>query len=615
MDFFAAAFGAVDSTPSDWLERIRSEFGPGWSARVESHSAPGVVALYCPNRCGIHQHPESRVFVVGRARIDNRETLFPAQKRQSDLSAICHGYLRWGVDSPRRFVGDFATTVWDPRTRTLYCMRDALGVRPLYYSEAGDAIYVSSCVEPLLGAGVGRQADSTSVAAHLLDQAFLPGHSAFSAVRCVEPGCVLTWRQQRTNSFQYWSPAEHASSIRRSRDFRDEFIARLTTAVERRIPPNSEPAVALSGGLDSSAVACVAAAVQRRRSLDTYSVSARFQANRSCDEHEYQSHVVSQAATKHLEVFPEECSACPTTLQQDARDLASFDLMGGQWIIYQAARAAAARRVGVMLTGFDGDSVIGHGQSLVQDYANRLALNKLVGEIRTEAGIPWSRFVRHLARAIEPTSLRFVRRSVLLPFREPGIGLAGWVTRHAVYRNAQLATELASRGRARAYNGFHLAKHEHVRNLASQMRLWDLDLADRIGGVVGVDILHPFYDRELVEFCLGVPPEHLRHKGVNRHYARIALKGLVPDNVLGRRTKINFGPFVRWMYLQRLSCAFDELYVSTNLQPVVHMRRLRRVHRTVVNNPDGTPPSVVALLWRLACLSAWQSAYRSRIQP
>jgi asparagine synthase (glutamine-hydrolysing) len=83
---------------------------------------------------------DDRLVLVADARIDNRAELgtalgiSPREATQvSDAAFILAAYQAWESDAPRRLIGDFAFALWDQRHRRLFCARDGMGLRVLYY--------------------------------------------------------------------------------------------------------------------------------------------------------------------------------------------------------------------------------------------------------------------------------------------------------------------------------------------------------------------------------------------------------------------------------------------------------------------------------------------------
>ncbi len=202
------------------------------------------------------------------ARLDNREELIgglglddrpPGEITDSQL--ILAAYERWGEDCPKHLVGDFAWVIWDGRQQTLFAARDHFGAKPFYYYFDQDRILVfASEIQAILAVpGVPRQLNEVMVADYLLprfdDQTitFYQGILRLPPAHCLRygPGGVKTW--------SYWSlDPSRELRCKSPQDYLEGFHHHFLEAVRPRLRSAFPVGAMLSGGLDSSAITCVA---------------------------------------------------------------------------------------------------------------------------------------------------------------------------------------------------------------------------------------------------------------------------------------------------------------------------------------------------------------------
>ena len=95
---------------------------------------------------------EGRFWIIGRARLDEREHLcrkLRASPTDTDALLCMRSYAQWGERSPEHLQGDFCFVIWDEDRQRLFCARDQLGVRPLFYAQAGNKWLVSDALEDI----------------------------------------------------------------------------------------------------------------------------------------------------------------------------------------------------------------------------------------------------------------------------------------------------------------------------------------------------------------------------------------------------------------------------------------------------------------------------------
>ena len=149
---------------------------------------------------GCQADARAGLVAVADARIDDRQGLCaglgisPAERGAlTDAALILRAFMRWGVDCPRHLLGDYAFAVWDRRKRTLFCARDHIGARPLYYAHENGQFAFASAVEAVLAiAGMPDALDETTVATHLGSTRCSDSRTFFRAVRKLPPGHTLT---------------------------------------------------------------------------------------------------------------------------------------------------------------------------------------------------------------------------------------------------------------------------------------------------------------------------------------------------------------------------------------------------------------------------------------
>jgi asparagine synthase (glutamine-hydrolysing) len=194
--------------------------------------------------------------------VELREELARAGHRfatRSDTEVIIHAYEEWGSDCVTRMNGQWAFALYDTRKRELFLSRDRFGIRPLYYSLAGDRFVFASEVKSLFcHPAVKRAIDLDG-----LDQIFtfwctIAPRTFFEGVCQLPPGCSLLLKQNELRVLRYFQIEARDPDPRDERELADELRSLLIDAVRLRLVRSDVPVGAyLSGGLDSTIVTAI----------------------------------------------------------------------------------------------------------------------------------------------------------------------------------------------------------------------------------------------------------------------------------------------------------------------------------------------------------------------
>jgi asparagine synthase (glutamine-hydrolysing) len=598
--------------------------------------------------------------LVADARIDNREELtallgLPRDTRSSDSEIIAAAYLRWGADCVHRLVGDFAFAIWSPRNRTLFCARDPMGVKPLYFVRAARTFVFASEIKALFTLPeIDAAIDAEQVALFLGWSQDDPARTIYRSVMRVPAGHTLLVSPQRFAVRRYWNP-ETAADVRFSTDaeyteaFRDRFEAAVSARLRSAYPIGST----LSGGLDSSSVVCASRFLRRESDTPLHTFSVVFpdlpaDELRLIDERAFVDAVLRDGGVQPHFIRGDELSP----LQDLARVLWHLDEPHSapnlylHWGIYEAASNSGVR---VLLDGFDGDTAVSHGFGRLTGLARAGDYDVLESEITSfsrQHGKPPERAVReyvlpHLGelarrgrftawyRTASIMAKRFriprrelVKRYGLRPLLPSSLGArTARVQDRPAHELLQPALARALRRHTRRGVAAELRRpvaserEAHLQGLLQPGYQQTLEIADRAAAAFGLETRYPFFDRRLIEFCLGLPDEQKFAGGWPRLLLRRAMEGILPPEIQWRTTKANLSP----NFYQRFravdvarSARIDEAALSPYLRPD-RLREMLARHRGETAGSDAKSEAVT--LFRATILAEWLGSLTSKIEP
>ncbi len=217
-------------------------------------SAAGHQPMLSPERdIGLVFNGAIYNFRALRAELEEKGYKF---KSQTDTEVLIYGYREWGIDQlVAKIQGMFAIGLWDERRKTLFLVRDRLGVKPLAFAVKDKEIAFASTVRALKTAGCGGDLDKQGIAEYLEFGFLTDENSIYKGIKKVAAGEIVEWYNGKIKRRKYWDlpPIATANSI--SFDEAVEETERLfLQAVEKRLQADVPIGALLSGGIDSSLV-------------------------------------------------------------------------------------------------------------------------------------------------------------------------------------------------------------------------------------------------------------------------------------------------------------------------------------------------------------------------
>lgn len=505
---------------------------PGWLLAAGGGPASGLRAT-------------TDLVIAADVRLDEPETLarsLSLPPDTDDATLLLRAYQRWGTDCVTRLDGDFAFALWDAREQRIFAARDRFGVRPLYY-HAGAGRFAAGTTAALLLAhpDVPRDRDEVRIAFHLEGIVEERERTFWQAIRRLPPAHALIADRDGVRRFRYWELAP-AGVLRLADDgeYAEAFRERFVAAVRRRLRGGGRVGSLLSGGLDSSSIACVARTLLGDEPLPTLSLV--FPSIPESDESGYIAAVHRQGGFTPRFVEGGALAplgSLPPILAAHGEPPFSINHYF-HWHLYAAA---AETGVQVLLEGTDGDTTLSHGTEFLPELVREGRWQEALDEVRGLAanfGVPAGRLLRTLV--IKPLLPPAVQRAwTWFRSRNWGGQLVHTLLRPEFARRIGLEERIAALDTG---NGHRSPWHEHCHALQSGWFPAVLELHDRATAAFGIEARYPFLDRGLVEFCVALPREQRLRRGWSRIVMRRGLDGILPPEIQWRPDKAYLGSAV-----------------------------------------------------------------------
>lgn len=468
-------------------------------------STQRFVTPECARASMPYRHEASGCVLVGDLYLTHRLGLIfelGVDENLADAELVVLAYLKWGPDFSLHLFGSFVGVIWDPRVQSLFLLMDHFGTKPCLYSyQEGQYFIFSNHMAPfrVLCPQLTR---NDHMFKHFALDSLPDEETCYIEVNKMRPATVMQVNLSGLSQTCYWELKQHRRKLpyRTRAEYYDAFKTLFETVVQGYLRSSYPIAAHISGGLDSSSVASMAAHIldKKNRSLLGFTAVPRglegpsYRAGWQYHEMPIVQAVLDQYPTIEHHVYMgqpdtdmfEVLGEFYDFVDQPYRNISNFD-----WILgsFEWARSQGAR---VLLVGQKGNgSISWTGQSKLS------LLRQLCGNVRD-----WMR---------------------------PGQLFNGYFDNHnaAFLKTDEAQTTLRKRGVIWDKHYWMLAQSSGA---ARQTSTYPLNFWH------GVTRLDPTNDVKLLEFCYNVPQwvyQSGREKKERRLLVREGLAGIVPEAV------------------------------------------------------------------------------------
>jgi asparagine synthase (glutamine-hydrolysing) len=523
-------------------------------------------------------------------------------RTHGDTEVILHLYEEHGDAFAERLRGMFAVAIWDARRRRLVLARDRFGIKPLYYRATGDGVEFASELRALPRGEI----DLDALEAFLAFNSIPAPLTIFRETRKLPPGHLLVWDEARgtVDVRRFARPAPVPASEQREEDegeLAEELRARLRDSVSAHLVSDVPVGVLLSGGVDSSLLAALAADAATEP-VQTFSIGFE---ERSFDELADARLVAERYATRHHELVlrPDAALLLPALAEAFDEPFADSSALP----TYLVARLAAAD-VKVALSGEGGDELFGGYYT----YAADLLAARVGGLARLARPIV-ERLPTSTAKAsFDYRAKRFVRAAHLPPLERHH----GWKEIFSAEARAELT------GRRATFDPVDLlrARYAETDGADELVRLQDVDLGiylvddllvktDRASMAHSLEARVPYLDTAVSELALALPTRH-KVRGLRKKVLlRKAAEPFLPKRIVDGRKRGFSIPAAAWL---RGELA---LFARETLAPERLARqgyfRPDAVGRLLEDHVSGRE-DLSRQLWGLLAFTLWHEAHVER---
>ncbi|MBD3107667.1 asparagine synthetase B [Bacillus sp. AGMB 02131] len=495
---------------------------------------------------------ERKLVITADAIIDNRKELFELLQIENskrkiipDSQLILLAYSKWGEDSPKYLVGDFAYIIWDEREQKLFGARDFSGSRTLYYYQDYTRFVFSTVIHPIFTLPtIKKQINEQWLAEFLAISSVIDtvdtSISVYDNIHQLPPAHSFTIHNGRLKLNRYITlSTENKIKLKTNEDYEEAFLEVFERAVHDRLRTHRNVGSHLSGGLDSGSIVSLAAKKLKKINKPLYTYTYHppkdfndfTPKNMIADERSLIKKTTDYIGEGLISNFYDFNNMDPLTEMDDFIDTLEtpYKYFENSIWLKGVFQEAAKNDVGVLLNGGRGNLSISWGPPL-EYYAtlikklkwvqlhNELHLYSQNIKVNRKRLIPIIiKLAFPLINSLSPYMEKYQSRSMINPI---------FAEKHGVYKKLQrygvdeLNHSLPNLFKAKERH-FQELFHWNTTNtfgckFSLKYKLWKRDATN---------------DLRVIKFCLSVPESQFVQSGMGRSLIRRVTKGLLPDQI------------------------------------------------------------------------------------
>lgn len=484
-------------------------------------------------------------------------------KTKTDVEVILHLYEEWGMDFPSRLNGQFAIALYDERKARMLLVRDQIGICPLFYTVAGNRVIFASEIKAILEyPGVERRLNLKAVDQLMNFPGIVSPVTFFQGIYSLEAGHMLQIVQgQEIRNREYWDLCYGPDEEDRGEEYYVERLRELLKeAIARRLVADVPIGFYISGGLDSSVVACY---IGKYLLNSYYSFSAEIGSG-DLDESRFQKIIKDYVKSEHYSTKVAEReiweNLSEVIFHAEAAVKESYDVAA--YLLSGLVRQSPAKAV---LTGQGSDEFFCGYVGYMLDLFRNMQKGKMsLEECEVNErlwGDPYFRYERN------HPEIREIHKKIYGPdVRGEVENFSAWAVSPI---NVDRVRGLSSQKR-RSYIDYKLRLSDHLLG----------EHGDRMFFSHSVEGRHPFLDAELLAFVATIPDKY-KLNGTNEKYIlKKAGRGIVPEEILKRRKFPFQAPGMSAMVKQAQDTRFleDSLIRKYGVFDVDYVNEMKKVY-------------------------------------
>lgn len=543
-----------------------------------------------------------------RSRLEQKGIVF---KSKSDTETLLYGLIEYGLPFLKELNGIFAFTFLDLKNQKLLVVRDAFGVKPLYYSHYGECLYFASEIRSIRYLSPQKQELNTEAFYQNMVLLWTPGTAtAYQNIKKLKPGHYIEVSLNDVNSYQekawYVTPFIEPYPKQSSTQWQEALETHLKRAVKRQLIADRPLGFFLSGGIDSSLIVALAQEYLGKERIQSYCISTGkdFSKEGFKDDAVYAQRLAKQWGIA-LECITAN-SAILDQIDQMVVQLEELQSDVAPIFVGQIAQKAQSMGIPVLLGGAAADDIF-------------------TGYRRHQA-LYFYAYAHYLPKSIQRLAQRIIQA---LPQNPNTRRAQKWATALTAPLKQQMYQSFYWTATHKAYNCFTEAYQQHIRldsieqyfdallqeiahikdpitqllhiEQQSFLSCHNLNYLDKMGMAYGVEIRVPYLDADLVQLVAQMPPKLKMKQWHTKYILKKVAQKYLPKELI-QRPKTGFGAPLR-VWLQKDKQFQTQVYERLNQLKKSAMFQTQAIEQVYQDALNGTQDAAYSLLSLLVCES------------
>ncbi len=475
------------------------------------------------------------------ARIDNRDELakeieLPDKPFEiGDSEFILGAYKKWGEECPKYLLGDFAFAIWDEKKQQLFCARDHVGVKQFYYHLSDDLFTFANDLRVLTKhKDISEQINDEAVANYIVNNQLLSNKiTFFEEIIKLPPAHIITISHATVNLKCYWR-LEDAPKVKlpNAEAYAKKLRKLLEEAVYARMRSDYPITSHLSGGLDSSSIAVLAARKLKEKGEKLLAFNWLHEPTKEDDPSHYEWANSKQIA----DIEGIDHNYVPLTAENIYKYMKKHDIAYGEtatfWYEYPVRNAAQKRNSRTILSGWGGDELTSyHGQAFYSDLFLKgrwIQLFKESGKKVSGKNNSFKLLLQHyyydILIPIIPKIFHCLMPKIKCHHRNISLLDQSILKKIDLVNKKNKKSNLSTQPNRTVIN--HMLAYWNNMHIQSRIEAWGT-----VSRIYKIDYSYPLLDKCILEFIMSIPAKYYIQDGFGRNIFRLSIKDLLPEEI------------------------------------------------------------------------------------